>query len=324
MNPVSASGAPAPPPPGDGSYLWIPASHYNQLVTGHSAPHHPPLAACGLPAAGTVAYGHPGAGPSPHYPPHPAHPYPGMLFTGPSPLEAQIAALVGAIAADRQAGGLSAAAGDHGVRGSVKRRRHEVNSSEYDCGRDEQDWDVPYYPGEARPEPRPVDSRRAARQASGSHETITALVGAVTSLQQELAHMRARTHAPYGAYPPVGHYHHPHADTETPAQPPRYPTEAIYLPPSHIARPGPLAGAGGAPPRPSYPPVAVTPGPSPPLPHPPPAPPGPTPPPAASLPQPEVPSAEASALVNASSATHVNVDTARAADLFVSQMMGSR
>nr|QBH83782.1 UL26 [Human alphaherpesvirus 2] len=329
MNPVSASGAPAPPPPGDGSYLWIPASHYNQLVTGQSAPHHPPLTACGLPAAGTVAYGHPGAGPSPHYPPPPAHPYPGMLFAGPSPLEAQIAALVGAIAADRQAGGLPAAAGDHGIRGSAKRRRHEVEQPEYDCGRDEPDRDLPYYPGEARPEPRPVDSRRAARQASGPHETITALVGAVTSLQQELAHMRARTHAPYGPYPPVGPYHHPHADTETPAQPPRYPAEAVYLPPPHIAPPGPPLS--GAVPPPSYPPVAVTPGPAPPLhqpspahAHPPPPPPGPTPPPAASLPQPEAPGAEAGALVNASSAAHVNVDTARAADLFVSQMMGSR
>lgn len=47
-------------------------------------------------------------------------------------------------------------------------------------------------------------------------------------------------------------------------------------------------------------------------------------PPAATGSQPEASNAEAGALVNASSAAHVDVDTARAADLFVSQMMGAR
>ncbi|AGZ01888.1 UL26.5 [Human alphaherpesvirus 1] len=329
MNPVPASGTPAPAPPGDGSYLWIPASHYNQLVAGHAAPQPQPHSAFGFPAAaGAVAYGPHGAGLSQHYPPHVAHQYPGVLFSGPSPLEAQIAALVGAIAADRQAGGQTAA-GDPGVRGSGKRRRYEAGPSESYCDQDEPDADYPYYPGEARGGQRGVDSRRAARQSPGTNETITALMGAVTSLQQELAHMRARTSAPYGMYTPVAHYRPQVGEPEpTTTHPALCPPEAVYRPPSHSAPYGPPQGPASHAPTPPYAPAACPPGPPPP-PCPStqtraPLPTEPAFPPAATGSQPEASNAEAGALVNASSAAHVDVDTARAADLFVSQMMGAR
>nr|WKR18015.1 capsid scaffold protein [Human alphaherpesvirus 1]WKR18859.1 capsid scaffold protein [Human alphaherpesvirus 1]WPC89300.1 capsid scaffold protein [Human alphaherpesvirus 1] len=329
MNPVPTSGTPAPAPPGDGSYLWIPASHYNQLVAGHAAPQPQPHSAFGFPAAaGAVAYGPHGAGLSQHYPPHVAHQYPGVLFSGPSPLEAQIAALVGAIAADRQAGG-QPAAGDPGVRGSGKRRRYEAGPSESYCDQDEPDADYPYYPGEARGGQRGVDSRRAARQSPGTNETITALMGAVTSLQQELAHMRARTSAPYGMYTPVAHYRPQVGEPEpTTTHPALCPPEAVYRPPPHSAPYGPPQGPASHAPTPPYAPAACPPGPPPP-PCPStqtraPLPTEPAFPPAATGSQPEASNAEAGALVNASSAAHVDVDTARAADLFVSQMMGAR
>nr|WKR17707.1 capsid maturation protease [Human alphaherpesvirus 1] len=329
MNPVPTSGTPAPAPPGDGSYLWIPASHYNQLVAGHAAPQPQPHSAFGFPAAaGAVAYGPHGAGLSQHYPPHVAHQYPGVLFSGPSPLEAQIAALVGAIAADRQAGGQTAA-GDPGVRGSGKRRRYEAGPSESYCDQDEPDADYPYYPGEARGGQRGVDSRRAARQSPGTNETITALMGAVTSLQQELAHMRARTSAPYGMYTPVAHYRPQVGEPEpTTTHPALCPPEAVYRPPPHSAPYGPPQGPASHAPTPPYAPAACPPGPPPP-PCPStqtraPLPTEPAFPPAATGSQPEASNAEAGALVNASSAAHVDVDTARAADLFVSQMMGAR
>ncbi|UVC67274.1 capsid scaffold protein [Human alphaherpesvirus 1] len=256
MNPVPTSGTPAPAPPGDGSYLWIPASHYNQLVAGHAAPQPQPHSAFGFPAAaGAVAYGPHGAGLSQHYPPHVAHQYPGVLFSGPSPLEAQIAALVGAIAADRQAGG-QPAAGDPGVRGSGKRRRYEAGPSESYCDQDEPDADYPYYPGEARGGQRGVDSRRAARQSPGTNETITALMGAVTSLQQELAHMRARTSAPYGMYTPVAHYRPQVGElNQQTTRPPLCPPEAVYRP-HHTAPLRSSQGPASHAPTPSHAPAA--------------------------------------------------------------------
>ncbi|UVC67127.1 capsid scaffold protein [Human alphaherpesvirus 1] len=330
MNPVPTSGTPALTLPGDGSYLWIPASRCQPLVAGHAAPQPQPHSAFGFPAAaGAVAYGPHGAGLSQHYPPHVAHQYPGVLFSGPSPLEAQIAALVGAIAADRQAG-RSAGRGDPGVRGCGKRRRYEAGPSESYCDQDEPDADYPYHPGEARGGSRGVDSRRAARQSPGTNETITALMGAVTSLQQELAHMRARTSAPYGMWLlPVAASYRPQVGEPEPTttHPALCPPEAVHAPP-HSAPYGPPQGPASHAPLP-HAPAACPPGPPPP-----PCPstqtraPLPTEPrkflPAATGSQPEASNAEAGALVNASSAAHVDVDTARAADLFVSQMMGAR
>ncbi|ARS01664.1 capsid scaffold protein [Macacine alphaherpesvirus 1] len=317
MNPASAgAAAPAPKPPGDGSYLWIPAAHYNQLVAGH-----PPAPAFGAPAAAPPpAFGAPAPAYAPHHPPGL---YPGVVFPGPSPLEAQIAALVGAIAADRQSGGPAP---------SGKRRRYEA---ERDCDYDDRD-DAPYYPGEARGPPRAApDSGGRGRRGpapGGANETIAALVGAVTSLQQELAHMRARA-APYGpAYaqarpalgvpgdPPAPQYapqweppaaaalaHHHHNQTPPPVRQQAYappagaplghgPQPCALAPAPQGAASGVAAPGGQCAPAPAAPPPVA-----------------------------EAGEAEAvAALVNASAATHVDVDVSRAADLFVSQMMDGR
>ncbi|AIA09520.1 capsid scaffold protein [Macacine alphaherpesvirus 1] len=315
MNPAPpAAGAPTPKPPGDGSYLWIPAAHYNQLVAGH-----PPAPVFGAPApAPPPAFGAPAY--APH---HPAGVYPGVVFPGPSPLEAQIAALVGAIAADRQPVPTP----------SGKRRRYEA---ERDCDYDDRD-DAPYYPGEARAPPRvaPDSGGRGRRVPPGggsaaANETIAALVGAVTSLQQELAHMRARA-APYGqpyaqarpalgvpGEPPAPQYapqweapgagalaHHPPPPPPARHQPYATPTNAPFVP-----GPQPCAVASGAQGHAS---ATAAPG-------------GQCAPAATAAPPPaEAGEAEAvAALVNASAATHVDVDVGRAADLFVSQMMGGR
>ncbi|ARS02770.1 capsid maturation protease [Macacine alphaherpesvirus 1] len=309
MNPAPPpAGAPTPKPPGDGSYLWIPAAHYNQLVAGH-----PPAPVFGAPAP-PPAFGAPAYAPHHH-----AGVYPGVVFPGPSPLEAQIAALVGAIAADRQPGPSP----------SGKRRRYEA---ERDCDYDDRD-DAPYYPGEARAPPRVVpDSGGRGRRAppsagTGASETIAALVGAVTSLQQELAHMRARA-TPYGqpyaqarpalgvaGEPPAPQYaqqweapaagalaHHPppprHQPHATPANVPLVPGPQPCAVALAAQGPAPGAAAPGGqcvPAAGAAPPIA------------------------------EAGETEAvGALVNASAATHVDVDVGRAADLFVSQMMGGR
>ncbi|AAU88092.1 capsid scaffold protein [Cercopithecine alphaherpesvirus 2] len=292
MNPAPPAAATTPAPPGDGSYLWIPAAHYNQLVAGHA-----PGPAFGAPAA--YAPPHPGVvgAPAAYAPPHPGGVYhPGVLFPGPSPLEAQIAALVGAIAADRQPP--PAAPG--------KRRRYET---ERECDHDDRD-DAAYYPGEARaPRFAPDSAGRRARPAPapGANETIAALVGAVTSLQQELAHMRARAPPPQyaqpaqweaaavGAHAPAPH-HLPRP--QPPAHPQPYATPAnaplVSGPqPAAVASVAAGAASGGAAPGTAAPGEAGDP-----ETHP--------------------------ALVNASATTHVDVDVGRAADLFVSQMMGGR
>ncbi|ARS01812.1 capsid maturation protease [Macacine alphaherpesvirus 3] len=315
MNPASAgAAAPAPKPPGDGSYLWIPAAHYNQLVAGHA-----PGPAFGAPVPAPP----PAFGAAPAYAPHhPTGVYPGVMFPGPSPLEAQIAALVGAIAADRQSGPAP----------SAKRRRHEV---ERDCDYDDRD-DAPYYPGEARGPPRaaPDSGGRGRRPAApgGANETIAALVGAVTSLQQELAHMRARAAPPYGA---------PYAQARPALGVPVEPPAPQYAPQWE-----PPAAAGGAlgphhPPPARHQPYAAPANPAPFVPGPQPcavAPAAQGPAPGAAAPggqcapaagaaasTAEAGEAEAvAALVNASAAAHVDVDVGRAADLFVSQMMGGR
>nr|AHM96074.1 capsid maturation protease [Papiine alphaherpesvirus 2] len=316
MNPAApGAAAPTPAPPGDGSYLWIPAAHYNQLVASH-----PPGPAFGAPAAFAPLAGVVGA-PAAFAPPHPGGVYhPGVLFPGPSPLEAQIAALVGAIAADRQPP--PAAPG--------KRRRYET---ERECDHDDRD-DAAYYPGEARAPPRfaPDSAGRARRVAPtpGANETIAALVGAVTSLQQELSHMRARA-APYGPpYAPAAP--RPALGVAGDAPPPQYAQQAQWEaaavgahapalphhppPPQPPTRQQPYAPPTGTPLVPGPQPVAVASGATG-------AVSGVAAPGAAAPAEAGDPEAHA-ALVNASAATHVDVDVGRAADLFVSQMMGGR
>ncbi|AQS79189.1 capsid scaffold protein [Ateline alphaherpesvirus 1] len=323
------SSPPAKPPAPDGGYLWIPASHYNHLLSA-ARPAAPAPAPSPLPpppaylAAAGAAYGPWGAPPAAAYPvPAPA---------GPSALETQIAALVGAMAAERQAA-TSAASGagefGSGPRGRNKRRRHEYERDDLDCWDGDDDRRCPspsappYYPGE-HPGAVAADAGRHAHQyrrpagrwpagpGPHSNETIAALVGTVASLQQELAHLRAQHSGPFGLAPAAA------------AVTPR----AYFSPgppaPQYAARPPVSACAApqlalGAPPAPA---PQQAPG---------------------LVPQPQtqaVPSpqgarpAEAAAdaasdmeaqpsLLNASSVARVNVaDAYRAADLFVDQMMG--
>ncbi|BBM13198.1 capsid maturation protease [pteropodid alphaherpesvirus 2] len=326
MNPPAT---PAPKAPGDGNYLWIPASHYSQLVANQSAV--APAPVFGMPAVPPqLPYGHSHGVHSPYPPHYGGGVYPGVLMPSPSPLEAQIAALVGAITADRKT---NAAGVESSPRGSNKRRRCDIEPLEYD----DEDRDVPYYPGEAVPN-RALEARRQPRQAPSANATITALVGAVTSLQQELTHLRS--------YPP-------HAARYPVSTPSLYgvPGDLGKLPPSHPSGPNPTLQASYNPCLPQLPPhlhpvaahppqaLAVPPGPAPGLlaapAHVPAAAPAAAPagapqananPPLAA-PNPgaaEVGDPDGAAVVNASSAAHVDVDVGRASELFISQMMSGR
>ncbi|AFR32468.1 capsid maturation protease UL26 [Leporid alphaherpesvirus 4] len=218
-----------PRTPGDTSYLWIPAAHYNQLLSAQQPPpqQQPPAPPSHGPQLQQVAV--PGAYPPHAYvppaayaPPLYAAPFYGPGTSGPatSPLEAQLAALVGAIAADRQAS-------DPRAIKAGKRRRHE-----YDEDTPAPRYrDSPYYPGEFSP----TRAEPARPRAPTADDTITALMGAVSSLQQEVAHLRnqaplcappaaaclAQTAAP--AVPSNGQQQQPAAPAPRPAAAPEAP-----------------------------------------------------------------------------------------------------
>ncbi|BAP00705.1 capsid maturation protease [Pteropodid alphaherpesvirus 1] len=327
MNPPAP---PAPKAPGDGNYLWIPASHYSQLVANQTTVSSAP--AFGMPPVPPhLPYGQAHGVHAPYPPPYGGGVYPGVIMPGPSPLEAQIAALVGAITADRKS---SATGGDSSLRGSHKRRRCDLELSEYE----DEDRDAPYYPGEAVPSRAP-DARRQLRQAPSPNATISALVGAVTSLQQELTHLRSYPPAARYSVPPAGAYGMPgdvgklppphssgqhstlqasynpclsqfplhlHPAVAQPLQPQALaaqpgPAPAPLAAPAHVPMAAPAGAPAGPPQVQANPPLAI-------------------PNPVAA----DVSEQDAAAVVNASSAAHVDVDVGRASELFISQMMSGR
>ncbi|QPO25159.1 capsid maturation protease [Bovine alphaherpesvirus 2] len=178
-------GPPAAPqarPSGDDSYLWIPAAHYNQLVAAQ--PNHCQQQHMQFPR---VSHGGPMGPPYGHPIYTPPFYGPGAVAPGVSPLETQIAALVGAIAADRQATDRNAAE-LRSQRGG-KRRRNDYDDDDGSPPR-YHGRDAPYYPGEGAHIRRAPEQRRPA--VPSPDDTITTLIGAVSSLQQELAHMRSQ------------------------------------------------------------------------------------------------------------------------------------
>ncbi|ADO13802.1 capsid scaffold protein [Saimiriine alphaherpesvirus 1] len=321
VNPSAAGSPGLPKPPGDGSYLWIPASHYNHLVSSQAAtaPHLPPIYSA---HQGVAGYGPWGVVPA-------AYPVP--VAAGPSPLETQIAALVGAMTAERQAAGaaLGSPASDSsaGLRGSHKRRRCEYERDDYDGEFARGCPSPPYYPGEysgsGGGEPGRRDRRfgtatRSAAATPHSNETIAALVGAVASLQQELTHLRSYQHGafvpqsaaaqvwtprPYFAPAAAAQASHQLQQAQPSCAPVTQTTPPAQVVPAALPAAPPaapvqsLVGVVGAPMEPRAGDAA------------------------------DVASLEADApphLLNASCTTRVTVDANRASDAFVAQMMGDR
>ncbi|AIL02952.1 capsid scaffold protein [Equid alphaherpesvirus 3] len=342
---MTSSGSQTLPAPGtplvSGDYILVPTAQYNQLVVGQHAPggagyaplapgaHHPyaPLP----PHAPAVASG--------AYAPHP--------YWGAPPgsqLEAQITALVGALAADRRAarGGGDAPGASQApcqpTPPSPTQERRYARKRRYDWDAHPRDeFESVYYPGERSPGPA---AHGDGSRRSGPHRpstTIADLMGAVTSLQQEVSQLRAvQTMAPRGA--PAG-------------APAVYPGTALaghqhYAPPVYPQYPSGQAvvSAALAPPQPvgyhPHPPVGLMQPQIVDAPHSQPCPP----PAAAALAQTQQPSAEAARPVQSQQqpppeATPVQsqptqtVDASAAttldayrddADIFVSQMMSNR
>ncbi|QOD40209.1 capsid maturation protease [Macropodid alphaherpesvirus 2] len=274
--------------PGEGNYLWVPAAHYSQLIANQSLPPQPPQPTF-APQPISMGWVPPNQlQPAPHT--HYGGPMYPNLTMGPSPLETQIAALVGALTNDRKSDiGYPTEPG----RISNKRKRYDSDytSREYDRF----DREVPYYPGEAPPKRHPPV--HAAVHPAPPPDTLNALVGAVTSLQQELAYLRARP----AAVQPQSY----NGISREPIVPVIQPTNNI-------------TGALTAPAGPSFPSTPI-----PNLPKtntelaqntPPSAP--------VIIQEPVV--AETSTVINASNVSHVDLDSNRDADLFVAHMRGGR
>ncbi|AII80890.1 capsid protein [Equid alphaherpesvirus 1] len=221
-NPQTLSAAGAPLVSGD--YILVPAAQYNQLVVGQHTSH-PPI------NAGPATVTH--AVPSQYIPPAYNSLMPPSMYQAPpywsvphsANLEAQITALVGALAADRKA---TKGSDPHVIQGSqcspplspqqerryARKRRHDWDATTRD------DLEGIYYPGERSPRP---GERRAGRPST----TIADLMGAVSSLQQEVSQLRAiqtvtaqPQAAPAGLYKPI------------PAVPPQY-SQYQYIQPQH-------------------------------------------------------------------------------------------
>ncbi|AII80970.1 capsid protein [Equid alphaherpesvirus 1] len=221
-NPQTLSAAGAPLVSGD--YILVPAAQYNQLVVGQHTSH-PPINAGPAPVTHAV--------PSQYIPPAYNSLMPPSMYQAPpywsvphsANLEAQITALVGALAADRKA---TKGSDPHVIQGSqcspplspqqerryARKRRHDWDATTRD------DLEGIYYPGERSPRP---GERRAGRPST----TIADLMGAVSSLQQEVSQLRAiqtvtaqPQAAPAGLYKPI------------PAVPPQY-SQYQYIQPQH-------------------------------------------------------------------------------------------
>nr|AMB16311.1 capsid maturation protease [Equid alphaherpesvirus 4] len=200
---LSAAGAPLV----SGDYILVPAAQYNQLVVGQHTSH-PPI------NAGQASATH--AVPTQYIQPAYNSMVPTSMYQAPTywsvppstNLEAQITALVGALAADRKAAKSSDSQAVQNSQCSpplspqqerryTRKRRHDWDANTRD------DIEGIYYPGERSP--RPVE-RRAGRAST----TIADLMGAVSSLQQEVSQLRAiqtvtaqQQVAPAGLYKPV-------------------------------------------------------------------------------------------------------------------------
>lgn len=181
-NPQTLSAAGAPLVSGD--YILVPAAQYNQLVVGQHTSH-PPINAGPAPVTHAV--------PSQYIPPAYNSLMPPSMYQAPpywsvphsANLEAQITALVGALAADRKA---TKGSDPHVIQGSqcspplspqqerryARKRRHDWDATTRD------DLEGIYYPGERSPRP---GERRAGRPST----TIADLMGAVSSAARGVA-----------------------------------------------------------------------------------------------------------------------------------------
>ncbi|QPI70146.1 capsid scaffold protein [Equid herpesvirus 6] len=202
---MTSAGSQTLPAPGtplvSGDYILVPTAQYNQLVVGQHAP------SGAYPAPLAPHHHHPYAPPPPHAPaPGPGAYGPPPYWGAPpgSQLEAQISALVGALAADRRAArGVGDAPGAQQApcqptppsptqeRRYARKRRH--------------DWDAPprdefesvYYPGERSPGAAAPGGRARRPEPHHPSTTMADLLGAVASLQQEVSQLRAvQTMAP--------------------------------------------------------------------------------------------------------------------------------
>ncbi|QBN85145.1 capsid maturation protease-like protein [Phocid alphaherpesvirus 1] len=164
--------------PTNGDYILVPSAQYNQLIVSQHAqqipmPHIPYTQTASMVAPHTpVPYSFtvPQHYPAYSYPPHHSN------------LEAQISALVGALTAERKSfkpGGDFSETAQRSPPYSYDRRFSRKRKHDWEFNNQREDFDHIYYPGEHPP------------KISRNSDSITNLIGAVSSLQQEITQLRS-------------------------------------------------------------------------------------------------------------------------------------